>query len=97
MVFEWEEEGSLHGVLKKKGALEEKCVRYMTMELLEAVKRVHEKGIIHRDIKPENILLSSTGHIKLSDFGCAKFIGLPSRSSFFPPPPPFILLLLFYS
>ncbi|GAA0142265.1 non-receptor serine/threonine protein kinase [Lithospermum erythrorhizon] len=40
-------------------------------DLLSVIKYCHEMGVVHRDIKPENILLTSSGKIKLADFGLA--------------------------
>lgn len=41
-------------------------------ELLTGVDFLHSHRIIHRDLKPQNILVSSSGHLKLADFGLAK-------------------------
>ena len=40
-------------------------------EVVLAVVHMHANGLIHRDIKVENIMLDSSGHVKLVDFGLA--------------------------
>ncbi len=37
---------------------------------------MHKISIVYRDLKPENLLISKDGHIKLTDFGFAKKLGL---------------------
>ncbi|CAH1402008.1 unnamed protein product [Nezara viridula] len=45
-------------------------ITYYWTEMLNAVKDIHDKGIIHSDLKPANFLLVS-GRLKLIDFGIA--------------------------
>ncbi len=46
-------------------------------QIMDAVKYLHEIGIVHRDIKPENILYSTrepSSLVKLADFGLGKML-----------------------
>eukprot|EP01032_Pedospumella_encystans_P024555 gene24555-27770_t len=43
--------------------------QFYMAEIIEAVEYLHSRKIIHRDLKPENVLLSATGHVKVTDFG----------------------------
>lgn len=45
---------------------------HVTMVSAEALQHAHAQNMVHRDIKPDNILLTSTGTVKVADFGLAK-------------------------
>ncbi|VDK37458.1 unnamed protein product [Taenia asiatica] len=49
--------------------------RFYLAELVLAINSLHELGYVHRDIKPDNVLLESSGHIVLTDFGSCLRIG----------------------
>ena len=54
--------------------------RFYFSETVLAVEYLHSYGIVHRDLKPDNLLITTLGHIKLTDFGLSK-MGLMSLAT----------------
>ena len=46
--------------------------RYITYQILKALKYIHSAELIHRDLKPSNILLDAECNVKVADFGLAR-------------------------
>jgi len=51
--------------------ISEATARWYLAEMILCVEEAHRMKWIHRDVKPDNFLISSTGHLKLADFGLA--------------------------
>ncbi|KAL6062574.1 signal transducing kinase of the PAK [Balamuthia mandrillaris] len=51
--------------------LNENQMAFVMRECLKGLRYIHERHRLHRDIKSANVLLTSTGEIKLTDFGFA--------------------------
>eukprot|EP00741_Cyanophora_paradoxa_P003250 tig00000691_g3158.t1 len=72
MVLEYLNGGDLFSLIKTLGFLDEPSAMHYAAETALALGYLHSCGIVHRDLKPDNMLISSEGHIKLTDFGLSR-------------------------
>ncbi|ETE70066.1 Microtubule-associated serine/threonine-protein kinase 4, partial [Ophiophagus hannah] len=80
MVMEYVEGGDCATLMKNMGPLPVDMARMYFAETVLALEYLHNYGIVHRDLKPDNLLVTSMGHIKLTDFGLSK-VGLMSMTT----------------
>jgi len=64
--------GELFYHLQKEKKFTEERVRFYAAEIVAGLEYLHMAGVIYRDLKPENLLLTSKGHIVMTDFGLSK-------------------------
>lgn len=77
--MEFLELGSLAKFLKeRKNAVHEfhkiPFTKY-ALDIAKGMEYLESKNIVHRDLAARNILMSSTGWVKISDFGLAQCLG----------------------
>jgi len=65
--------GELFTALKKEQKFSLYQTQFIAAELILMLEHMHSRGVAHRDLKPSNILLDDNLHIKVVDFGTAKF------------------------
>jgi tetratricopeptide (TPR) repeat protein/predicted Ser/Thr protein kinase/TolB-like protein len=65
-------EGTTLRALAARGPLDLPLALRLAREIADGLDTAHHEGIVHRDLKTENVLVTRTGHAKISDFGIAK-------------------------
>lgn len=73
-VLDYASNGELLTLIKRYNTLNEECTRHFGAQILDAIKYMHDNGVIHRDLKPENILLDDKMRIQITDFGTARLL-----------------------
>ncbi len=75
---------TLHAMIPATGLRVTQVLQYAT-QMADALSVAHAAGIVHRDFKPANVMITSSGLVKVLDFGLAKLTersdstdGLPS-------------------
>ncbi len=72
IVMEYVEGVTLKEYIDKKGKLDWHEAVNITKEICHGLGEAHKKHIVHRDIKPHNIIVTTSGAIKVTDFGIAR-------------------------
>ena len=72
IVMEYVEGRTVRDILKDGNAVPIDEAIEITDGILSALEYSHRAGIVHRDIKPANVMLTTTGAIKVMDFGIAR-------------------------
>ena len=74
IVMEKLEGMTLRALLSQLGPLTVYEALTIALQIAEALEAAHAMNVIHRDLKPDNIFLLAENHVKVLDFGIAKFL-----------------------
>ena len=72
MAMEYLPGGTLKDRIARAGRLSPREAVEVAIQVAEALQAAHERGVVHRDVKPGNVLVTRSGHTKVTDFGIAR-------------------------
>ena len=76
LVMEFLEGATLASRLEEQHCFPLEEVLEIAGQVAEALAEAHGHGIVHRDLKPHNVMMTTSGRIKIVDFGLAKAVGV---------------------
>jgi serine/threonine protein kinase len=74
IIMEYVIGGELFTQLSLRKRFNNEAAKFYAAEVVLFFEDIHSKNIVYRDLKPENILIDAMGHIKIVDFGFAKYL-----------------------
>src|SRR5437588_5499145 len=78
MVMEWVDGPTLSQVIRAEAPLPVERACRIGADVAAGLSYAHQHGVTNRDVKSSNVLLTPTGHAKVTDFGIAL---VPERST----------------
>ena len=74
LVMEFVQGRTIREVIAQSGPFTSAHALEIVSSVLAGLSAAHDAGFVHRDIKPENVLITNSGHVKVTDFGLARVI-----------------------
>jgi serine/threonine protein kinase len=71
LVMEYAPRGSLSNLHPRRSMLSPDTIIPYVKQVADALQYAHDQRVVHRDVKPANMLVASSNHILLTDFGIA--------------------------
>jgi Tol biopolymer transport system component len=72
LVIELVDGETLDHRLSHQGRLSPDHALTIARQVADALDAAHDRGLVHRDLKPSNIAITTSGQVKVLDFGVAK-------------------------